>query len=173
MAGLVTTMSDENFRKSAKQLREYCEYFNSHEMTILSANQFNKENLDNLIKKYSTIENNLIRQNLDKLIKEYEEDNKEKEEKKKKIKEDKRQNSYWFITISPNNKCEIEDLDKIMNAIKEKIWIKNNNIIYVYEQRGTTIKTMGTGKHIHMLINKNKKKSRGDKRDNKHNKTIL
>lgn len=63
---------------------------------------------------------------------------------------------YYFITINPIE-CEKNDLDKIMSGICKKKWIKIYS--YVYEQRGKSEEEIGKGKHIHILIEKNKKKN--------------
>jgi len=65
--------------------------------------------------------------------------------------------SYYFITINPKE-CSVLVLDRIMYNIRKKKWIKVKN--YCYEQRGETDDERGIGKHIHMMIEKNRPRSR-------------
>lgn len=64
---------------------------------------------------------------------------------------------YFFITLCPFNN-NIKDLINIMDIL-----LKRNNYFgfcsYVFEQRGDNIDNIGEGGHIHILCNKNIKKS--------------
>lgn len=62
---------------------------------------------------------------------------------------------YWWITVNPYPSVCLND---IMYKVKTFIYRKMvSNYIYVYEQRGTTEQTCGNGKHVHLLIRKDKK----------------
>lgn len=59
---------------------------------------------------------------------------------------------WYFITISPKEDIKLADFrTKIHNITKWKIFQKG---YYVYEQRGDTPDTIGTGFHVHILLEK-------------------
>ena len=71
-------------------------------------------------------------------------------EKNKEIKADKRNDRYIFLTINPPPKTKISDMRKCIERAIKRPFIKTYH--YVYEQRGTDVKTTGKGKHIHLLF---------------------
>ena len=78
----------------------------------------------------------------------------ERENLKKKY--SKKEETYYFLTINPNE-CEIKDLEKIIKKLKKKCWMEIYS--YVFEQRGITYEDKGKQKHIHMIIKNNKVKT--------------
>lgn len=59
-----------------------------------------------------------------------------------------------FITINPSSEVVFEDFYKKFELIKKRPFMVN--LAYTYEQRGKTEAEMGTGFHIHFMIDKTK-----------------
>lgn len=68
-----------------------------------------------------------------------------------------------LVSIRPPDTVEFKVFKNIVDKILNKKWLKD--YILVWEQKGETIETMGKGKHIHILLNRNGKKFSEVKRE--------
>lgn len=70
---------------------------------------------------------------------------------------------YMFININPMEDISIEQIQKVMQKLLSKKWLKD--AIYVIEQRGKNESELGKGKHIHLLLHRNGVKPSDIKRE--------
>ena len=144
-------------------------YTSDNESNILIA--IKQCDYNNLVEKIYAIQNelteikNIIKQK-DKEIKEQDhkivDDHKIKDGKieANKIEDAKVENSanyYCWMTLNFKDGTKIDDIKKVMKLIENKKWLQNN-LIYVYEQTGETLETMGKHPHIHLLFKRNGKR---------------
>ena len=149
-------------------------YTSDNESNILIA--IKQCDYNNLVEKIYAIQNelteikNIIKQK-DKEIKEQDhkivddhkikdvkiEDEKIKDRKIEDAKIENSANYYGCMTLNFKDGSKIEDIKKVMKLIENKKWLFNN-LIYVYEQTGDSIETMGKHPYIHLLFKRNGKR---------------
>lgn len=66
----------------------------------------------------------------------------------------KNTNAYGFFTYNFKPEITLGQAIVMMKDIINKKWLQNNEYYYCYEQRGTSIETMGDGLHVHLLFKK-------------------
>ena len=70
----------------------------------------------------------------------------------------KSKTNYIFLTINPNTeRLPLKDFINGMYKMMSKPWIQK--YLYVFEQRGESLETLGNGYHFHAIIEKPKNKS--------------
>ena len=75
------------------------------------------------------------------------------EELKKRVKQKKfEETSYYFfwVTVCPPDSVPLSSLMKCVDKLLKKKWL--TEAYYAYEQRGSNMKDMGKGTHVHLLI---------------------
>jgi hypothetical protein len=133
-------MNTINFHEKLEELKEFAEFTKLHDVKMALKNPYKKAFIERILK-YSNSENGSIKLLVKSLIDGY----------------DNRKDAYFLVTINPKE-CEINELQEIINHIQKRHnWVKI--MCYTFEQRSTTYEEMGKGKHIHMIIKKNKRKS--------------
>jgi hypothetical protein len=133
-------MNTINFHEKLEELKEFAEFTKLHDVKMALKNPYKKAFTERILK-YSNSENGSIKLLVKSLIDGY----------------DNRKDAYFLVTINPKE-CEINELQEIINHIQKRHnWVKI--MCYTFEQRSTTYEEMGKGKHIHMIIKKNKRKS--------------
>ena len=133
-------MNTINFHEKLEELKEFAEFTKLHDVKMALKNPYKKAFIERILK-YSNSENGSIKRLVKSFIDGY----------------DNRKDAYFLVTINPKE-CEINELQEIINHIQKRHnWVKI--MCYTFEQRSTTYEEMGKGKHIHMIIKKNKRKS--------------
>jgi len=75
----------------------------------------------------------------------------------KHIEEIKNKSKYIFLTVNPNSHITFNEFCRVIDKMMSKTWI--TNYLYVYEQRGEDVETLGKGFHFHAIIEKPSNKS--------------
>lgn len=73
-------------------------------------------------------------------------------EEKKKKDDETMKSDYVFITVNPKPDIPLSDFRKVVDKSMQKTFIKKS--LYVIEQRGEDMDSLGKGFHTHILINK-------------------
>lgn len=80
------------------------------------------------------------------------------EKNKLKLKEKnakKNNNQYMWLTINPKPDLSLADFRKVVDKISTKTCFAD--VLYTYEQRGSSTSSLGKGFHAHMLVKRNLK----------------